>query len=299
MIRLTKWRAIWLVVILTIVANVALYLFTSPVSVSRDFSQLKGDADHGNYLLRLGGCVACHTDVAKQGAFLAGGAPIKTPFGSFYAPNISSDQTHGLGSWTLEQFVSAMSDGRSPSKEAYYPVFPYAFYRSMTDQDLLDLWTALQAVPPSQEPNKPHEIAFPFYIRTAMKPWQKLFLKTEAFKASSDKSDEWNRGDYIVNGPGHCGACHTPRNLMGARKTDLSLSGSNSGPGGSAIPSITLGALEKQGWTHYDLIFSFQIGLKPDGDVMGGTMAEVVNESLQHLSEADQAAIATYLLREN
>ena len=125
MIRLTKWRAIWLVVILTIVANVALYLFTSPVSVSRDFSQLKGDADHGNYLLRLGGCVACHTDVAKQGAFLAGGAPIKTPFGSFYAPNISSDQTHGLGSWTLEQFVSAMSDGRSPSKEAYYPVLHF------------------------------------------------------------------------------------------------------------------------------------------------------------------------------
>ncbi|MDA9008613.1 cytochrome c [Alphaproteobacteria bacterium] len=299
MIKLTKWRAIWIVIVLTILANVALYFFTPVQPIDRNLTSLNGNVDHGSYLLRLGGCVACHTDVKNKGAFLAGGAAIETPFGSFYAPNITSHKNAGLGAWTLEEFAQAMSEGLSPSKAAYYPVFPYSFYRSMSDQDLVDLWAALQATPPSEAANKPHEISFPFSIRMAMKPWQKLFLKTEKFEPAIDRTVEWNRGNYIVNGPGHCGACHTPRNLLGALQTDRALGGSNNGPNGSSIPAINLEALKKHNWTHEDLLFGFQYSLKPDGDVMGGTMAEVVSESLEHLSGEDQSAIATYLMENN
>ncbi|GAB5471528.1 MAG: cytochrome c [Rhodospirillales bacterium] len=255
-----------------------------------------GDAVRGTYLARLGGCIACHTDSKGGGALLAGGAAIETPFGTFYGPNITQDPDDGIGDWSLQDFAAAMTGGQSPAGFAYYPVFPYTHYTLLSDQEIADLWAALKTVPgvPGRAPA--NRIDPPFDQRFLLIAWQTLFLDAGPFRADPERSEAWNRGAFIVEGPGHCGACHTPRNLLGGPESDQALAGGSGGPGGEKVPAITAAALQAAGWSTGDIAFALKTGITPDGDSLGGSMGEVIQQGTSWLSDEDRQAIAVYLL---
>lgn len=277
-------------------ALVGLYLFFGAPSRAPDFSGLEGDAARGAYVLRVAGCVSCHTK-PDGGAFLAGGAPLETPFGTFHAPNITSDDTAGIGAWTRDDFADALLNGKGPHG-SLYPVFPFTAYAKMTDQDLLDLWTYMQSVPAVAEPAPRHALDNPLLVRPLMRPWRTLFFKPGTLAPVDGKTESWERGRYIVEGIGHCTECHTPRNSLGVLQTKRDRQGGTLPPRGEKVPAITADALKARGYDHGDLLMAFQYGLTPDGDVLGGSMGEVVSDQLGHLTPEDLAAIATYLLDE-
>lgn len=266
--------------------------FGKPVALAR----LEGDAARGAYLARMAGCIACHTDSEHGGAPLAGGVELQTGFGTFHSPNLTTDEDRGIGAWTPEMFAKAVRQGISPEGEPYYPAFPYPFYSRLSDQDIADLWAAFQTVPAMETASKPQELQFPYNFRPALKAWRGLFLDLGPLKPMPERSEAWNRGRYIVQGPAHCGACHTPRNLLGARQAELALHGANGLPGGGKSPPITADRLEAQGWTVKNLAYALRSGVTPEGDALGGSMGEVVRDGTAFLSDADLRAIALYLL---
>jgi len=270
-----------------------------PIGAEPTLSTAEGSVQRGVYLARMSGCIACHTDLENGGKPLAGGTKFVTDFGTFYSPNLTTDKAFGMGSWSIEDFAKAVRQGISPEGEPYYPSFPYPFYAKFSDQDIADLWAAFQTVPGVAEPTKPHVMTPPFNLRAGLKLWRGLFFKPEPFISDPTKSEQWNRGKYIVEGPAHCAACHTPRNHLGARKTDLALSGADRLPDGSSSPAITSEYLKQNGWTLSSLSYALQSGLMPDGDVFGGSMGEVVRDGTAYLSKQDRDAIAIYLLEGN
>lgn len=253
-----------------------------------------GDAWNGAYLARASGCVACHT--APGGAALAGGAPLDSPFGSFVPPNITPDPEGGIGGWTLDEFALAVRQGVSPEGRAYYPAFPYEFYADLTDQDLADLFAAIQEVPPVAEPAPPHDVPFPFNQRWGLKLWRAAFLQPVDLSPVMGRSEAWNRGRLLAEGPAHCAACHTGRNLLGGLRPSEALAGSDALPGGDVAPSIRAEDLRARGWTATGLAYALRTGLAPDGDALGGSMAEVVQAGTSFLDEADREAIAAYIM---
>lgn len=259
-------------------------------------AELEGDPDHGAYLARMAGCIACHSDRENGGAVLAGGPPLETPFGTFHAPNITPDPEHGIGAWSLDDFAVALRHGLSPAGEPYYPAFPYTFYTRLSDQDVADLWAAVGTVPPVAVAAPEQDLRFPFDQRPALKVWRAMFFEPGRFAPDPERDEIWNRGAYIVRGPAHCGACHTPRNLLGARDVEQALHGADDLPGGDDSPPITEEALREEGWTRLDLVFALRTGLMPDGDSFSGTMGEVVRDGTRFLAERDLQAIAAYLL---
>jgi mono/diheme cytochrome c family protein len=265
------------------------------VTVATPVIAQSGDAERGAYMLAAAGCVACHT-VPKDGAFLAGGRELKTDFGSFFTPNITPDPETGIGNWSNEDFIRAMKKGVSPDGGRYYPTFPYTSYTRMTRQDMLDLKAYLDTVPPVRNAVPDHDLAFPFGIRASMMGWQLLFFDDTPFEADPTQSDAWNRGAYLVNGPGHCGECHTPRNLLGVVDSGRPLAGNANGPEGDAVPNITPHSSGIGGWSEDDIVSMLEVGLLPDGDFAGGAMTDVIEESTSKLSEDDRKAIASYLL---
>ncbi len=267
-----------------------------PIGRDINIGDLEGSVERGAYLARMAGCIACHTDVKNGGAPLAGGVALKTGFGTFYSPNLTTDKAAGIGNWTRNQFATAVRQGVSPGGEPYYPAFPYPFYAKLTDQDVSDLWAAFQTVPPVENPSRPQAMVFPFNFRSGLKLWRALFLDTGPFEPDAGKDQSWNRGKYIVEGPAHCAACHTPRNLLGARQAELELHGAVGLPDGGKSPAITSASLKKNGWTIDGLAYALKTGILPDGDAFGGAMGEVVRDGTSFLSDDDLTAIATYLM---
>jgi len=227
---------------------------------------------------------------------LAGGGPLKTPFGTFYAPNITMDRQNGIGAWTLEQFSAALTLGVTPEGENYYPAFVYPNYTRLSDQDIVDLWAAFKTVPAVASSPPAHEIGFPFNQRILINIWKRLFFAPGRYVPDPSRSVQWNRGRYLVTGPGHCGACHTPRNLFGAPDAARRLQGTAKGAHQEKVPAITGEALRKGGWTKETLVFSLRTGSKPDGDVFSGSMGDVVRDGTRWLSDADLNAISDYLM---
>ena len=252
-----------------------------------------GNAQRGAYVLRLSGCVSCHTDTARGGGFLAGGGALESDFGTLYAPNITTHKRDGIGDWTQADFFAAMTYGESPHGYPYYPAFPYAFYTRLSDQDIADLWAALRRVAPLPGTTADNSLRFPYYLRIFLRPWQWMFFEHGA-RAAPDGAPQWQRGYELVTGPGHCGACHTPRNFLGARKQRQALTGTRLG--GERVPDISAEALQRDGWSQEDIVFALQTGVTPSGDVLGGSMGEVVRESTSYLNRSDLEAIAAYLL---
>jgi len=256
-----------------------------------------GDPTRGEYVLAMGGCVACHTDQKGGGALLAGGRALATPFGTFFSSNITPDPEAGIGGWTLGEFVRAMREGISPDGRHYYPAFPYPSYAKMTDQDLADLKAYLDTVAPVGDAVRDHDIGFPFNIRQTLVGWKLLFFEGAApFTPDPAQSERWNRGAYLVRGPGHCGECHTPRNILGGPDEDRYLAGNPVGAEGEATPNITPHETGIADWSAVDLTFSLESGLTPDYDSFGSGMGEVVNEGTSKLTGEDREAIAEFLL---
>lgn len=257
---------------------------------------LEGDQYRGAYLARASGCVSCHTNFDAGGAALAGGAPLETPFGTFVPPNITPHPVYGIGKWTLDQFAVAVRQGIGPDGEPYYPSFTYQFYANFTDQDIADLWAAIRTVPELAQAAPEHDVSFPFNLRFGLKLWRGLYLDEAPLSPVIGESDAWNRGQQLVNGAGHCAACHSGRTLLGGIKEREALAGNDSLPGGSVAPSIRGGDLTAAGWTVANLAYAFRTGVMPNGDVFGGSMAEVVHNGTVFMDEEDRLAIATYLL---
>ncbi|MBD8892533.1 c-type cytochrome [Roseibium litorale] len=267
-----------------------------PIGKPEVIGNLTGDPGRGAYLARMSGCIACHTNSAEGGKPLAGGVRLPTGFGTFYSPNLTTDPDHGIGNWTIAEFAAALRQGISPEGEPYYPSFPYPFYSSLSDQDIADLWAAFKTVPPVASASKPHDMMPPFNLRAGLKVWRALYYDPEPYTPDPERSDLWNRGKFIVEGPAHCGACHTPRNLLGARQAEMALHGAEKLPDGGKAPPVTRAALLERGWTVNTLKYALQSGIMQDGDVFGGSMAEVVRDGTAFLTDEDRAAMATYLL---
>ena len=265
------------------------------VADTESLTSLDGDIMHGAYLARASGCIACHTSSQPNAKFLAGGDPLVTPFGSFIAPNITSNKNEGLGNWTLDEFARAVRQGISPDGDPYFPAFPYSFYTGFSDQDIADLWAAFKTVPPEPEAAPEHALGFPFNQRKGLFAWQFLFFQQEHFTPPSEDA-RYNRGAFLVETATHCAACHTPRNLLGALQEENAYMGSDSMlEDEGRIPAITPQALKEAGWTELDLAYALKTGVKHDGDAFGGSMSEVVKDGTSYMKKEDLEAIAYYL----
>lgn len=250
----------------------------------------------GKAVLQAAGGCSCHTDDKHSGAFLAGGRPIKTPFGTIYSTNITPAPKTGIGTWSEADFRRAMTQGVGPDGRHYFPVFPYTSFTRMTDQDVQDLKAYLFSVPPVEQANKPPELRFPFGWRAGLVVWRWLNFRPGTFQPRSDQSVEWNRGAYLASALGHCAECHTPRNWLGGLKTTMAYAGSADGPEGELAPNITPDEATGIGtWSVADIVWFLQTGLKPDGDDVQGLMSVVIDNGYEHLPEADLRAIAVYL----
>ncbi|MQA64342.1 MAG: c-type cytochrome [Alphaproteobacteria bacterium] len=257
-----------------------------------------GDATAGEALFAAGGCANCHTDRKNKGPLLGGGAPIKTAFGTFYGPNISSDPEFGIGKWTDADFIRALRRGMSPDGAHYYPAFPYPSFTNLTDTDMKALRAYIMTLPPVAEKSKPHDLAFPYNIRLGMTLWNLLYLDEGPMAPNPSRSAEWNRGRYLAGGLAHCAECHTPRNVFGALDRQRWMAGNakGKGPEGEAVPNIT--SHEESGigkWTIDEIAESLKSGMLPDGDSFGSLMADVVEHGTAKLSDADRHAIAVYI----
>ncbi|WP_421880424.1 c-type cytochrome [Pacificispira sp.] len=269
-----------------------------PIGFATEEIELSGDVERGAYLARASGCIACHTDFAGGGAPLAGGAPLKTAFGDYYPPNITTDLDHGIGAWTVDDFAKAVRQGIDRDGQPYFPTFPYPFYSDFSDQDIADLWAAFQTVPPVPESAPDHAVSFPFSQRWGMKAWRAAFLTDPSTEPVEGKTDRWNRGRWLVEGAAHCGACHTPRNFAGARVSTSAFAGNDELPDNNKAPSILASDLVTEGWTVSKLAYALRTGVTPSGDAFGGSMGEVVAYGTRFLSQSDLEAMAVYLLGE-
>ena len=248
---------------------------------------------NGRTMFLIGGCSSCHATPKQSDATrLGGGLALNSPFGVFYVPNISSDASDGIGRWTEAQFWTAMVKGTSPSNEHLYPALPYTSYQRMRLDDLRDLFAYLKTLPPVSGKVRDHDLRFPFNIRRTIGIWKLLFLDGKPFAPDFSQSAQWNRGAYLVNGPGHCAECHSPRNILGAIVASRRFTGGQSPTGQGGVPDITQGKLHD--WKTADFAEVLDTGMTPDSDRIGGAMVEVVANTRQ-LSAADRQAIAVYL----
>lgn len=255
--------------------------------------QLGGDPARGQTLFWAGGCASCHAAPGAEGdarLVLSGGMRLSTAFGTFSVPNISPDPLQGIGNWTLADFEGALRHGTSPDGKHYYPAFPYTSYAHASDQDVVDLWAYMQTLPLSNRPDDPHELSFPFNQRLLLGGWKFLNLTT-AWAVPDPLTPEEERGRYLVEGFGHCGECHTPRNILGGRDMGRWLAGGPNPEGKGTIPNITPAKLD---WSTADIAEYLKSGFTPDYDSAGAQMADVVT-NIAHLTDADRLAIAAYL----
>lgn len=280
----------------TVWATLAAALTIAPVAAARagdadqqDFTQI----ERGRYLSILSDCASCHT-VPGSGQPFAGGRPIATPFGNVIASNITPDTETGIGGWTDEEFDNAVRSGLRPDGSGLYPAMPYNAYARMSREDVRAIRAYLATVTPVRNPVVSDQLPFPFNIRAVMRVWNALFFDRGEFKPDHTQSAEWNRGAFLVAGPGHCGACHTPKNALGGDEASEFLQGGL--VDGWFAPNITndrvggLGAMSIE-----DVAVLLKTGHNRLTAISDGPMGEVVELSTSQFLDADLRAIATYL----
>jgi mono/diheme cytochrome c family protein len=254
------------------------------------------NVDNGRLLFHAGGCASCHaTPNQDDRSRLGGGHALKSPFGTFHVPNISPHPSDGIGQWSPADFVHAMREGRSPDGRHYYPAFPYTSYQRMSAADLLDLFAFLKTLPAVEGRAPGHELPFPFNIRRGLGLWKLAFLDGKMFTPNPDRLAMWNRGAYLVEGPGHCAECHSERNFAGAVIEARRYAGGPHPEGKDAIPNITPHPSGIGGWSADDLALTLKTGETPNFDTVSGLMRAVVGETAQ-LPDSDRRAIAEFLL---
>ena len=280
------------------------YVLTIPGSVPASaLPQHVADVKNGEEVFNVGGCASCHatpvsdkcTDPkSKDKHVLAGGRCLVTPFGTFYPPNITPDKTNGIGGWSDAEFVTAMTKGVSPGGDHYYPAFPFTSYQKMKTEDILDLRAFMLTLPVVATPSHPHELALPFKLRRGIGLWKLLFLDGKKFTPDAAQSEILNRGQYLVEGAGHCAECHSPRNLAGGIEGSLRYAGGPDAENIGWVPNISQAKDGIGSWSQKDIEAMFADGSKPNGDYVGGSMVSV-QENIAKISKEDRSAMAAYL----
>jgi len=289
--------------VLAVLGALGFFALTSPstyrmlrAQAATSLDGYKPNPDNGRVLFFAGGCTSCHATPNQDDKLrLGGGYALKSPFGTFHVPNISPHKQDGIGSWSTEDFIRAMREGTSPDGKNLYPAFPYTSYQRMSREDLADLFAFMLTLPAVEGKTPPHELPFPFNIRRGVGLWKVAFLDGKPFAPDRSKSDSWNRGAYLVNGPGHCAECHSERNFTGAIIEDRRFGGGPDPEGRGTVPNITPSPTGIGGWTQGDLVTLLTTGETPNFDTVGGPMGSVVHNTAQ-LPEADRQAMAEYLL---
>lgn len=273
-------------------ARAGLLLFAALIGCTLN-AYAQGDAKRGAYLAKAAGCAGCHTEKKEGAPPYAGGRELKTPFGTFYGPNLTPHPEAGIGRWSEADFRRALREGVRPDGAHYFPAFPYPSFTLITDADVRDLWAFFRALPAEAKRNRPHDLRAPYGWRFLVGPWKWLYFTRGPFAPDPARPAALNRGAYLVEALGHCGECHTPRNFLGATQRDRRLAGTASGPEGKSVPNLTPAKLKK--WDDRDLREFLLSGLTPDGDVAAEAMGEVVRNTTSQLTADDLAAMIAYL----
>jgi mono/diheme cytochrome c family protein len=272
---------------IAVLAFCLLFWFRPVESEEIKYSEWKANPERGKYLFRAAGCNSCHMGKNKKEPYkLGGGEEFKTPFGIFFAPNISMSKKHGIGNWTFSGFHKSLKSGKNPNGEHYYPAFPFTSYSKLRDEDIADLWAFWKTLPSVEIPSKPHDLKFPFNFRITLGIWKTFFWKKDYVGDASARST------YLVEALGHCAECHTSRDRFGSLQRSQWMRGGKDPSGKGSIPSIHPKDLK---WSKKDIIEYLSTGLTPDFDVAGGKMVSVI-ENISKLTPQDRALIADYLV---
>jgi mono/diheme cytochrome c family protein len=304
--RRTRVAATWVTLGLTFGA--ALIATLSVANAQADSTEgSKGDqgnslVERGRYLARAGNCVSCHTNTTVEGAAaFAGGLAFATPFGKLYSTNITPDPETGIGKWTEEQFARAVREGVRPDGAHLYPAFPYTAYTKLSDEDISALFAYLKVIKPVNSKPPENEMSFPANQRWALGVWKALYFDEGRFEPNKSKDEEWNRGAYLVEGLGHCSACHSPRNFMGAEKSSMAMTGgeyTDKVPSGDirtwSAPNLTDAPNGLGAWPAEEVAAYLKTGRNQFSETHG-PMNEVILNSTRHLTDADVKAMAAYL----
>lgn len=282
--------------VLALVAAAAFYVLTIPSpAVQGPLPARTADLANGETMFNIGGCASCHaTPKQDDHRRLGGGLPLETPFGTFKVPNISPDTQFGIGAWPEDAFVNAMLRGIGRNGEHLYPAFPYTSYQRMRVEDVRDLFAFLKSLPAEAVPSAPHALPFPFNVRRGLGLWKLLYLDGKTFAPEPARSAALNRGAYLVEGPGHCAECHSPRNIFGGIIADRRFAGGVDAEGKGWVPNITPHADGIASWSEKDIAYLLESGLTPENDSVGSTMADVAANTGK-LTPEDRAAMAAYL----
>lgn len=286
-------------VAILLLVPLAIWLITQPSTIpAEELPDYAGDAVAGERMFWAGGCASCHATPVDgrraKGAdklVLGGGMTLESPYGDFHVPNISPHED-GLGGWTTLEFVNAMLRGVSPDGRHYYPSFPYASYARMRIEDVIDLKAFLDTLPAVAGTTPGHDLGIPWNTRRGIGVWKRLYLDASPVVEVDDPLT--GLGRYLVEGPGHCGECHTPRNLLGGLIESRWLSGAPNPEGKGRVPNITSGESGIGEWSAADIEYYLETGFTPDFDTVGGSMV-AVQENMAKLTKEDRAAIAAYL----
>jgi mono/diheme cytochrome c family protein len=275
---------------------------TSPQTVEvADLPDHAPDRAAGERIFWAGGCASCHASPVDgkrakgdDKLLLGGGLELETDYGVFRVPNISSHPGDGIGEWSLVEFINAMQRGVSPDGRHYYPSFPYTSYARMPVEDVMDLKAFLDTLPPVEGRIESHSLGFPWSIRRGLGAWKRRYLDTDplALPASATLED---RGRLLVEGAGHCGECHTPRDRLGGLVRERWLAGAPNPEGRGRVPNITPGGKTIAEWSAADIAYYLESGFTPEFDTVGGSMVSV-QENMSKLSKKDREAIAAYLM---
>ena len=290
------------VAVLAAAIAVLFWILTIPAIVTAvDLPPYTPDAANGRTIFYVGGCGSCHAtpnnDAKKiDETRLGGGLALSSPFGTFFVPNISPDPADGIGAWSEADFVTAVWKGTSRRGRHLFPAFPYTSYQRMQLADVRDLFAYLKTLQPVPGRARRHDLAFPFNVRRLVGVWKLLFFHGGPFVPDATKSAQFSRGAYLVNGPGHCAECHSPRNFLGAIAEGQRFAGGPAPDGKGWVPNITPTGLQHQdpAWSEKDIASFLADGMAPSGDYAGGAMVDVIR-NLEQIDKADREAIAAYV----
>jgi len=269
------------------------WLTATPMASAVTAPAYTPDLANGLTTFNAAGCSSCHAVPGQPDRTkLGGGLAIPSPFGTFYAPNISPDPADGIGRWSEAEFVRAVMQGISPAGYHYFPAFPYTSYAQAKVEDIRDLFAYLKTLSPVPGKVRDHAVPFPFDIRRNIGIWKLLFMDGKPFMKDAARPAGWNRGAYLVNSLGHCAECHSPRNFLGGIVANKRFAGGPDPEGQGWVSNITQKGIGD--WSEKDIAYFLQTGELPEGDAAGGSMARVIKNTSQ-LSPEDRAAMAEYL----
>lgn len=300
--RWSRFLRISLIVGVTVLgAGLAYWLFALPSVAELSIDHSQESIKRGGYLVAAGGCVSCH-EGTQDAESMSGGLALVSEFGTFYAPNITPDEATGIGDWQAQDFVLALKHGRSPDGSFYYPAFPYPAYAGMTDQDALDIAAYLMSLPPVPSTVPEHELAVGLW-RWTISGWNALATLLQPTRPPQTDPVA-ARGAYLARHLGHCGECHTPRNALGmtdlnreyegAELLNTDLDKDSQGHGHATVEAIDRSALAD--WSQDDFVLFLSLGLKPDGEFVGGEMEKVIQHNTSKLTQEDKQALAAHFI---